>query len=91
MLKANALLGVFLTVVLTQLFFRPLPASASPTCDMRNINSCSADTAEVALAAEVPEVAALVAATEEAPAAVPVVEVAPAEATAVMDCQTARR
>jgi hypothetical protein len=45
----------------------------------------------VALAAEVPEAAALVAATEEAPAAVPVVEVVLAEAAAVMDCQTARR
>lgn len=48
--------------------------------------------AGVALAAEVPEVAALVAVMEVAPAAaVPVVEVAPAEATAVMDCQTAPR
>jgi hypothetical protein len=48
--------------------------------------------AEADLAAEVPEVAALVAVMEVAPAAVvPVVEVVPAEATAVMDCLTARR
>ena len=44
MLKTNTLIGVFLTALLTLILFHPLPASASPTCDMRRINNCSADT-----------------------------------------------
>ena len=74
-----------LTVDLLAILFK------SESAALLNLRHPSLLPAEVALAAEVPEVAALVAATEEAPAAVPVVEVAPAEATAVMDCQTARR
>src|SRR5699024_8698066 len=43
MLKRLGFRARFFSILLALMFTNPIPAFASPTCDVRNINNCSAD------------------------------------------------